>query len=177
MKIANRTVYIILAALLLATIVLVLLNRGDSGLRRALEENREFLIRVDGADTATVGLKDLLELDPQEFSTGLASSIGLPREVTLRGVELRHILEAFAPNAMDAEFFVFMGLDGYYSPLSKDEVEKEESIYVCFSMDGELMKKQSEGGYGPFMMVIRNSRFAQRWCKYVEAVEVETHKE
>jgi hypothetical protein len=39
-------------------------------------------------------------------------------------------------------------------------------------MDGEILKTQSDGGYGPFMMVIRGSRFAQRWCKYVEAVDV-----
>ena len=173
MKKANKIVYITLAALLVATIVLALLNGMDAQLKRALEENREFLITLDGDTAATVGLQDLIELEPQEFTTMLASSIGVPREVTLKGVELRSILQALAPKALEAQSFIFLGLDGYYSPLTSAEVYEAEKIYVCFSMDGEIMKSQSEGGYGPFLMVIRGSRFAQRWCKYVGELRVE----
>ena len=174
MRISAKAVYLCLAGLFIAMVVLVVLNHGDSALKRALEENREFQIKVNGEITDVIELQDLLDLSPQEFKTTLASSSGLPREVTLQGVELRLILEAFAVDTKAAKSFVFSGLDGYYSPLTEAEVNREESIYICFSMDGEILKKQSEGGYGPFLMVIRGSRFAQRWCKYVEAVDVIT---
>jgi len=174
LRISAKAVYFCLAALFVAAVVLVILNSGDSDMKRALEENREFQIKMNGEVTAVVGLQDLLDLAPEEFSTTLASSVGLPREVTLQGVQLRLILEAFAVDTLTAETFVFSGLDGYYSPLKESEVNREESIYVCFSMDGKMLKKKSEGGYGPFLMVIRGSRFAQRWCKYVEAVDVIT---
>jgi type II secretory pathway component PulK len=172
MKIANKTVYLLLGLLLAATLVLALLNRGDAELKRALQENHQFQICVEGEALVTVGLQDLLDLQPQEFSTILATSIAKPREVLLQGVELQDLLEALAIDTGKARYFIFSGLDGYDSPLTRAEVEKAQSIYICLAMDGEILKTQGEGGWGPFMMVIRGSRFAQRWCKYVEAVDI-----
>jgi len=168
---ANKTVYIVLCLLLVVVAALAYMNRGDAELRRALTENREFLIRIDGEHAATVGLQELLDLGPKEFTTSLATSISAPRDVTLRGIELRLLLESIDVDLAHASHFVVSGLDAYYSPLSLSEV-LEELIYICFSMDGELLKSQDEGGYGPFLMVIHGSRFAQRWCKYVEAVDI-----
>ena len=172
MKITNKTVYLIAGLLVIVVAVLALLNRGDRELQRALEENREFEIRVEGEHAATVGLQALLDMGPQEFTTSLATSIAAPREVTLRGVELRVLLDALGIDTGKVSYFVVSGLDSYYSPLTVDEVLQEGIVYICFTMDGEIMKTQSEGGYGPFLMVIRGSRFAQRWCKYVEAVDL-----
>ena len=168
----NKYVYITLAALFVAVAALALLNRGDADLRRALGENREFLLLVDGGHAATVGLQDLLDLGPEEFSTALATSLAAPREVSLRGVELRLLLEAYGIDFAGASHVTVTGLDSYYSPLAVAEVDAEGVVYICFEMDGETLKPQDEGGYGPFLMVIRGSRFAQRWCKYVESVDV-----
>jgi len=172
MKKANFIVYTVLALLFGAAALLVFLSQGDRELRRALEENREFLVRVDGEDIAAVSLQDLVELGPQEFTTNFATSIASPRKATLRGVELRKLLEALEIEIDHASHFVVSGLDSYYSPLTLAEVLRDEHIYVCFEMDGEILKTQSEGGYGPFLTVLRDSRFAQRWCKYVEAIDV-----
>ena len=169
---ANKYIYITLALLLVIVAVLAFLNRGDPELRRALEENREFHIRIDGEHTVTVDLQTLLDLAPQEFTTSFATSIAAQRETVLRGVELRLLLEAFDIDITQASHIVASGLDSYYSPLALDEVKQEGVVYICYSMDGEIMKTQSEGGNGPFMMVIRGVRFAQRWCKYVEAIDV-----
>ena len=167
-----RAVYISLAVLLVATVALAYLNRGDPELRRALEENREFQIRSDGELAATVNLQFLLGLGPQEFTATFSTSLTTPREATLRGVELRILIDALDINASGAGQFIVSGLDGYYSALSREEVEREENVYICFSMDGVVLKARSEGGYGPFMLVIRSDNFAQRWCKYVEAVDI-----
>ena len=172
MKRGEKYVYITLAALLAAVITLALLNRGDSELRRALGEMREFLLLVNGEHAATVDLQALLDLTPHGFTTTMSTSIATPREVSLRGVELRLLLEAYGVDISEASHVTVTGLDGYRSPLSVSEVNAEETIYICFEMDGEILKPQDEGGYGPYMMAIRGSRFAQRWCKYVESVDV-----
>lgn len=172
MKKANRAVYLTLVLLFAVVVISAVLNRGDVELKRALAENRQFQIRRDGESILTVGLHELLDLEPVEFTTRLATSVSEPREVTLQGVELRLLLEALEIDTSEARYFVFSGLDGYYSPLTLAEVEKEEYIYICLAMDGEILKTQSEGGFGPFLMVIRGARFAQRWCKYVEAVDI-----
>ena len=168
----NKVVYLVLGMLLVIMSALAFLNRGDAELRRALEDNREFQIRIEGEPVATVSLQTLLGLDPQEFTTTYATSISAPHIATLQGVELRLLLGALGIDASSASYYVVTGLDSYYSPLTKEEVDKEETIYICFSMDGEILKKQSEGGFGPFLLVIRGERFAQRWCKYVESVDI-----
>ncbi|MCL1975504.1 MAG: molybdopterin-dependent oxidoreductase [Firmicutes bacterium] len=172
MKKADKNIYLILVLLLIMIITVAYFQRGDAELKRALAENRQFLVLQDGATVATVSLQDLLDLQPQEFTTRFATSISEPREVTLQGVELRDLLAALNIDMAYARFYIFSGLDGYYSPLSRGEVEKEQSIYICLAMNGELLKDSSQGGYGPFMMVIRGARFAQRWCKYIEAVDL-----
>jgi len=171
-KNANKAVYLTLLLLVAAVVVLVLINSGDAELRRALEENREFRVLIDGEPAATIGLGALLGVEPQEFAATLASSVGLPREVTLKGVELRQLLETLDIDAAQASMIVVSGMDGYVSPLTNAEVNKAENVYICYSMDGAVLKTQSEGGYGPFLMVIRSERFAQRWCKYVDTVDV-----
>jgi len=168
----NKTVYIALGILLVAVIVLVFMNRRDPELRRALEENREFHIRVDGEFAAAVGLQALLDLNPEEFTTTFSTSVSAPRETVLKGVELRLLLESLGIDTSKAGRYIVSGLDAYYSPLTGAEVEKEDNVYICYSMDGEILKSQSEGGFGPFLMVIRGESFAQRWCKYVEAVDI-----
>jgi len=171
-KRANRIVYLALALLLVVMAVLAYFNRGDPELRRALEENREFHIRIGGEHAATVSLQMLIDLGPVEFATPFATSITASREAMMRGVELRLLLDALEIDYSGASRITVSGLDGYHTPLSSAEVAGEGVVYICYSMDGEIMRSQAEGGFGPFMMVIRGARFAQRWCKYVEAVDV-----
>ena len=90
----------------------------------------------------------------------------------MRGVELRILIESLGIDITQAEHFVVSGLDGYFSPLTRTEILQEDLIYICYMMDGELLKPQDEGGFGPYFMVVRGTRFAQRWCKYVEAVDM-----
>lgn len=171
-KKADKKVYLLLGLMFVAVVIAVALNRGDPELRRALEENREFLIHMDGETIATVSLQDLLDLEPEVFTTTMSTSISKPRQVELEGVELRVVLEEQGIDTTDATGFIFAGYDRYYSPLTLKEVEKPGFIYVCLKMDGEVLKPQSEGGMGPFLMVTRDTPFAQRWCKYVESVEI-----
>ena len=171
---ANALVYIALGVLLLVVAVLAFINRGDSEIKRALEENREFLISIDGERIVTVDLKYILDLKPQEFTTPFATSVTVTRETELLGVELRIMLEALDIDISRAKRLIASGLDGYFSPLTREEVEREETVYICYSMDGKILTTKSEGGYGPFMMVIRDTSYAQRWCKYLESVDVVT---
>jgi len=158
--------------MLIVVAVLAYMNRGDPELRRALEVNREFYVRIDGADATGVSLQTLIDLGSVEFTTNFSTSVSTPRDIVLRGVELRVLLQSLDVDLSRASHIVVSGLDSYYSPLSVSEVEQDGVVYICYSMDGEILKPQSEGGFGPFLMVIRGSRFAQRWCKYVEAVDV-----
>ena len=43
-------------------------------------------------------------------------------------------------------------------------------MLICIAMDGRALGTKSSGGFGPYLMVIRNELFSQRWCKYIEEV-------
>jgi len=174
MQRSNRIILIIVLALLAAIALLAFLNRGDAALKRSLQENREFILKVEGETIATVSLQEILDMQPAEFSTRLATSIISPREVTLRGVELRLIYERSGIDISHASLFAVRGLDGYYSPLKSAEVAQEEKVYVCIAMDGEILPDRNSGGWGPFLLVIRGELYAQRWCKYVEEIDART---
>ena len=129
----NRVVYLALGALFVAVAVLSFFNRGDVELRRALEENREFQIRVDGVTVATVGLQALLDLNPQEFTTTFTTSISAPRETILRGVELRSLLKAFDIDVSNAAYYVVSGLDSFLlAAYRRRGGAGEHSLYLLF---------------------------------------------
>ena len=169
----NRGILITVCGLLAAVAVLAVLNRGDAALKRALEENREFLLKAEGETLVTVSLQDIVDMQPVEFSTRLATSISAPREVSLRGVELRLIYESLGIDVSEASLFAVRGLDSYFSPLTYAEVSAAEKVYICIAMDGEWLQDKSSGGWGPFLLVIKDELFAQRWCKYVEEIDAQ----
>ena len=169
---ANRIILLIVGVLLTAIVVLAYLNMNsdDVALKRALQENRQFLLKVNGETAAVVGLQDILDMETVKFTTRLSSTTITPRNADFEGVELRAIYERLGIDISGASIFDVRGLDGYDSPLSIDEVMAEEKIYVCIAMDGAILTDKGSGGWGPFLLVIRGSTFAQRWCKYVEEI-------
>ncbi|MCL1849143.1 MAG: hypothetical protein FWF83_05685 [Clostridiales bacterium] len=171
MTLPNRILLTVVCVLLVLISVLVYLNNSDAALKRALQENRQFLLKVDGETAAVVHLQDILDCKPERFTTRLSSTTMLPRDVDFEGVELRLLYAFLGMDIPAAALFHVRGLDGYFSPISATEVTAENKIYICISMDGEILQAKSAGGWGPFMLVIRDSAFAQRWCKYVEEID------
>ena len=173
MRRGNRVILITVCGLLMAIAVLALLNHGDASLKSALQENREFLLKMEGEIVAAVSLQNIVDMQPVEFTTRLATSINAPREVSLSGVELRLIYETLGIDISGASLFAVRGLDSYFSPLSLAEVSAAEKVYICIAMDGEILQNKTSGGWGPFLLVIKGELFAQRWCKYVEEINAQ----
>ena len=171
MKRESRFILTVVCVLLALTAVLALLNRGDAALKRALQENRQFILKAGGETAAVVGLQDILDIGTEKFTTRLSTSVTSPRDAEFEGVELRAVYAWMGVDISEAALFDVRGLDGYFSPLKAEEVMAEGKVYICIGMDGELLTEKSAGGWGPFLLVIRGSVFAQRWCKYVEEID------
>jgi hypothetical protein len=168
---SNRLILIIICILTVLICVLAYLNRGDAALKRALQENRQFLLKVGGETAAVVSLQDILDLGPEKFTARLSTSVTAPRDAAFEGVELKVVYDRLGIDVSGASIFDVRGLDGYFSPLTAKEVASEQGVYICIAMDGEILKNKGDGGWGPFLLVIRGSVFAQRWCKYVEEID------
>ena len=117
-------------------------------------------------------MDDILALGPREYAAVLDTSISDAQEVTVRGVELSALLDYVGAPWQDAAYFEINGLDEYYSPVLLSEVQEPDNVLICIAMDGKALGSKSSGGFGPYLMVIRNELFSQRWCKYIEEVAV-----
>ena len=167
----NKLLLGLIAALLLTVAVTAFLNTGDRALKRQLETEQQFIVSW-GEEQVFVSMDDILALGPRDYSAILDTSISDAREVTVRGVELAALLDYVGAPWQDAAYFEINGLDEYYSPVLLSEVQEPDNVLICIAMDGKALGSKSSGGFGPYLMVIRNELFSQRWCKYIEEVAV-----
>lgn len=156
-------VILILTAL---TAVFAYLNAGDIDYKKALEENAQFVVN-SGETQFVVSMKDILTMGVTDFSATLDTSISSAKEVCLTGVNFQQIFDFLELDVSDATGFEVRALDGYASA-----VQENETGYLCIAMDGETLGTKSEGGMGPYLMVIEGLEFSQRWCKYVQEINV-----
>ncbi|OQB24013.1 MAG: hypothetical protein BWY11_01457 [Firmicutes bacterium ADurb.Bin182] len=171
-KIKQSTLIVIFVAVLIIAVgILALFNADDIGVKRELEMNAEFVIKYSDFEK-TIGMQDMLDFEPVKFTAVMDTSVSEPEEVTFKGVELKTICEGLGIDISPAETFEVRALDGYSSALTADEVQSDGNVYICMYMNDEVLKPKSEGGYGPYMMVVKSSMFSQRWCKFVQEIEI-----
>lgn len=170
----KQTIIIIVAVLGLALLVAVLayFNAGDLNRKKTLEEGAQFVLRYADQEYR-VSRGEVMELGTTEFSTIMRTSSTAPTEVTFEGIELKKLFQAYEiPVEVDSMIDV-KALDGYVSVLDGEEVLEPESVYLTIAMNGEPLQTKSEGGSGPFYLVLPKATFAQRWVKFVEEIFVQ----
>lgn len=174
MKKIKRGTLIVIACILLLTVavaVFAIVGAGDIGIKRELEMKAEFAIKYNDIERL-VTMQDIINLQPAEFDAVLNTSNTGPTDVKFTGVELSKICESKGFDISCAQVLEVRALDGYSSALTVDEALEEGNVYICIYMNGEALKPKGEGGFGPYMMVIRSSAYSQRWCKYVQEVVI-----
>lgn len=169
----KRNVGIIVTAvfLVMAVAVLAYLNAGNVEGKKELEAQAEFLLAA-GSREFRVARQDLVDLQPQDFAAVLQTSTTGPTTLNLTGVELRQLLAVYKIALTEGSTLEVHSLDGYTSIVSGAEVLEEDNVYICISLDGEPLKTRKEGGWGPYLLVLKNVQYAQRWCKFLEKIIV-----
>lgn len=164
-------ILITLFILVFAVAVLAYLNTGDLDLKKKLEMNAEFRL-LYGDCAYLVTMEDVLDLNPIEFETIMRTSTMQATPVNFTGVELTKLLARYGIPIKVGSTVQVNALDGYASVFTAEEVLTSENVFLCIYMNGEALKPKKEGGFGPYLVVIRNVKFAQRWCKFVEEIVV-----
>lgn len=166
------TIAALVTALTLLVAVLAYLNAGDLDRKKTLEKDAEFVLRY-GEKEHRVSREAIVDLGTVEFSTIMRTSSTAPTHVTFTGVELWKILERYEIPIQADSMVDVKALDGYVSVFDGEEVLERDSVYLTIAMNGEPLQTKSEGGQGPFYLVLRNTEFAQRWVKFVEEIFVQ----
>ncbi len=160
---------IVVAVLLLAIVALAYLNAGDIERKKDLEMRAEFLIKQNGREQL-LNMQDILDLEPVDFEAVKRTSTTEPTPVIFTGVEFGKLFAAYGFEIDNGSTVQVISLDGYASAVSGQEILSGDNVYLCIYMDGVPMKTKQEGGFGPYLMVIKNVQFSQRWCKFVEEI-------
>ena len=164
-------ILVVIAVLVVVVVVFAYLNAGDLDRKRDLETSAEFVL-IYGDKEHRVSREDIVALGPVEFSTVMRTSTTGPASVTFTGVELRTVLEEYKVDIQADSTIEVKALDGYASAIQGEEVLEHKNVYITIAMNGEPLKPKSEGGLGPYYLVIRNGEFSQRWVKFMEEIIV-----
>lgn len=172
-KVSKNKSFIIITIiiLVLAVSVLAYFNRPGRELKQELQMNAEFILK-SAEQEFRITMGDVLNLNPEDFKATMNTSATQPTPVEYTGIELNKLLKNYDVQITDESIIQVTALDGYATALTGKEVLDPENIYLSIYMNGEPLKSKVEGGDGPYLIVIRNDRFSQRWCKFVGEINV-----
>lgn len=134
-------------------------------------ENAGVIIKEEDLEIV-LGYENIKALGEVDFSAILDTSDTDPEEHIYTGVPLKNIIEEADFSLNDKSQVVVKGIDGYTVALSIEEVLDEENVYLAYAVNGKALKPKSQGGSGPYQLIVRKDQFSQRWCKFVVEIEV-----
>lgn len=171
----TKIIVIVIALLTVTTAIGAFINMRSSEERRASLKAAEISVIVDGAEVKRFTMQSLAELEIEEFSAKLKSSVmESPEEHTYTGIALKDLFSSAGISLEDRSRVITYSADGYAVPLKTEEILENDNIYLVFKDNGDYLSVYGEkDGQGPYMIVVRGDRYSQRWAKYVVEFAVE----
>lgn len=164
---------VIISVIVLAVIVSIFayLNRSALGNKIENQKNSTLTIKYDGKEDK-MDLSFIKSLGVEKFEANLKKDGKAPVKHEYTGVDMKKILEAKKINLTGKTTLTASAVDGYSSAININEIEKGKNVYIVYMVDGKQLKSREDKGDGPFIMLIRQDQFSQRWCKYLVEVSL-----
>ena len=161
----NKSTMIIIAVtavLLPVIIVLGVLNYQDMQDRMVYHIEGSFRI-VNEAEYHYISLDDMINLSPQMV---MSSPRGEDRFFT--GVPLAVLLRHLEMDYSQTSSIYFRSVDGFATAITIAEALNENNAFIVFEEDGiALGERGALWEDAPFMLVMAEDRFANRWARYI----------
>lgn len=167
----KNKIYIAIGILIIVVGVFAFMNRELVKDKGYALDNAEVIIKVGDLETV-LGYENIKALGEVDFSAILDTSDTDPKEHTYTGVPLKKVIEECGISLNGKSKIVVRAVDGYTVALTVDEVLDEDNIYLAYGIDGKPLKSKSQGGSGPYQLIVRKDQFSQRWCKFIVEIEV-----
>ena len=167
----TKIVAIVLIVLTVALVVLACLNRENVAEKKEMQENGTFIITANGEQTI-ITMDDIIALEPRVIDANYKKSGKEPVQKQYTGVALKSIFDYFNIDYSEAKSVSFTAADGYASALTIGEALNEENCFIVIEEEGEPLGTKENGGKGPYMMILANDQFSQRWCKFLLEIEL-----
>ena len=158
----------ILLVLLLALSVLVWQQSHNRS-----EESDSIGISQSGQVLHTFTMEEIKAFPPVQLEKSIASGKGENEEGLYTGVPLRVLLDSVDENLIKgSKQIISKASDGFESVYTPEEVLEEKNILVVYAKDGEPLGNASNGGTGPFRILVVNDSSGNRSTKYLNEIEV-----
>ncbi len=89
---------------------------------------------------------------------------------TYTGVTLKELLIQAQVESNATSIYV-QASDGYGTTLTMQEAQKD-NVFIAYKKDGAALSLLTDGGEGPFRLIIGDEVYAQRWVRGVVTIEV-----
>ncbi|MCL2855547.1 MAG: hypothetical protein FWE21_08005 [Defluviitaleaceae bacterium] len=165
----NTKIIIAVVALLLPVIVvLVILNFREMEGRLAYHVEGEIRV-IMGDASVPVSIDDMIDMGLVVFDSNHRRAEGL-----FTGVYLLDILRFSGLDYYSAVSVQFISFDGFRSSTTIAEATQEGNALIVFGEDGaSLAERGGAWENAPFMLVLPNDMFPQRWARYIIEIVLE----
>ena len=169
----KQTKMIIAVSGIMAVLLVVLIMLNMEHIREMSEYQKNALVRITvGEEYREYDMDEIKTLAAEDFTVVERSSTAKTVRRTYTGVPLKDLLAYHGVDISAVVQVNVSGADGYMAAILPDELMKNEVVYLTYAVGGRALGNMSEGGVGPYQLVIATDVFAQRWCKYVANIEI-----
>jgi len=174
MKKKNLIIILSVAAVLMIIVgVMAVLNSSSVRFKEEQQDSAYIIIIKDGEEIASIDMEYISSAGEEDFQADLDTSETDPQNHQYSGVPLIKVLDLLEINMDGIETVIVRALDGYTVAFDISEVEDEENMYIAYKIDGQYLKNKSQGGPGPYQIIIRKDPYSQRWCKFVMEIDLQ----
>jgi hypothetical protein len=168
----TKLIMAITAVLVVVVAVFAFLNRENIASKKEAQESGVFFIH-SGGEEFTVTMEDIEALSPFTIVANYKKSGQAASNRTFQGVSLKAVVERMGVDYSRYASVSFLAADGYASALSIAEAMDDGNCYIVIAEENKPLGTRESGGSGPFMMILAQDQFSQRWCKFLLEVNLQ----
>lgn len=172
MKKTNIIMITVTAALVAAVAVFALWNAGNMAEKKVLAEEAIVLVRSNDQVLGKIDMALIQRIGLKDFYANLDTSESDAQEHVYTGVWLNDAFKSLGIAIDDYHTVIARAVDGYTVAFEASEVAEADHIYIAVMRDGKLLGTRSQGGDGPYQIIVRKDAFGQRWCKFLVELEL-----
>lgn len=136
------------------------------------EETGRVAIRAYGVVLGEVTLDEIRQMPSVKRTMSIHSTSGTTSH-SFRGTLLSNVIAAVDPELLNKyEWVQPIGVDDYMSKINMEEVLAENSVYLMYEDNGEMLKTK-KGEPGAMRVVILDDVFGQRFTNYIIEIVLE----
>lgn len=163
---------VILGTLLALAAVFAVLNLQNLAGKKAAQQAQTFTILL-GEQRAMVRMEDIEAVGVRDISANYKPSGKAPVTRVYQGVPFCEVAAYMQLDLSACKTVVFTAADGYSTAITAEEALDPALCAIVTACEGEPLGGKEDGGTGPFMMVLPQDQFSQRWCKFLLEVSAE----